>query len=176
MFPQNIHFLNSGQNLDLNLTLLPILLWSSNVIKPARSTSACRAFNELNRNHTWILWLNLAGTRALQAPQRPFGPILRILWQNHTPSIIYRFRSITGPLFFFFCIFTTVPKNDPRNGLKFKKRQKLTKTIIPTGRRSFIRTNVWEFFLQYINWLLWRHGGGHFQKIELCKKIIFLWF
>ena len=35
-----------------------------------------------------------AGTRALRAPQRPFGPILRILWwtntHTHTPSILYR--------------------------------------------------------------------------------------
>ena len=34
-------------------------------------------------------WQPLAGTGALRAPQRPFGSIIRILWRNHTPSIIY---------------------------------------------------------------------------------------
>ena len=69
-----------------------------------------------------------AGTRDLRAPQRPFGPILRIVWRNHTWHSVYYILilctlNITGLDSEFFLVLIDYRINRVKNNSLYKPNE-----------------------------------------------------
>ena len=88
---------------------------------------ARKAFDELRRYHTRPIRLNWA-------PENVHFGKTYFKDPNIDAWIFGKIKELPGAAFLCFALSTTVPKNGPKSGPKFKKRQKMTKIISPLDR------------------------------------------